>query len=571
MTRIAEGSVVRRIPCSSRFADASLCLVSLVLASAGSLFAQDAKPADSPTPSTASAPAAPSPTPAPPVPPPALDDLWNSLLKGSDPQAHPDPALTPQQAEGKTSAKNFPEHFFFEGRSDYYRYDTQFNSGVPTITGIVNAPNTGVFNGVGYPFPSIFQPDANRVQTVLDMGTRGWISDRVDTHVTLRQEQDLDRVNPGAAAENMVETFPNNREYQLLTASIAIHGKSGEGYWSGFTAEFGRMHVYGAELASLDGGALTLDRPRFSATIYGGRRFTYYSDPAQKGIGGLNFTLKLSPNMNLEYDGLYYIKGIHRISFRKRFGDTWMSNTYFRLVGGSPVDFDTQALFAPAKGNTTLRFGFHEKLSNKDYFFDYTEIARDRDTFNALAGLRLGPISDYAQFFVDAHHTLTSRVRVGASVSVRRLTDEKNQGPFDTSFEDYRAHAQLFPLRKTELFFEYHQRNSDRLSPLTATTLDDVSASGETSVKDMTGEVRRTFGNGRLGLNGGVYYRRISMQDQFFFLNGLHQSGWLAGGWVKIDSHTRLFADYNLDNDFFLFTPDLKNSRALHAGVAWKY
>ena len=42
------------------------------------------------------------------------------------------------------------------------------------------------------------------------------------------------------------------------------------------------------------------------------------------------------------------------------------------------------------------------------------------------------------------------------------------------------------------------------------------------------------------------------MQDRFYYLNGLHQSGWLAGGWWKIDQHSRVFIDYNLDNDFFL-------------------
>jgi hypothetical protein len=566
LTRIAEGSVVVGVRYARRVAPR---YVVLLLGLTLSVVAQETKPAPAaaPAPQQSSAPAAP---PAPIVPAPPVGELWDSLLKGGT-IPPPDPVLTPPQAEGKASASDFREHFFFEGRSDYFHYNTQFNPGVPTVTGIVNSINTGVFNGIGYPYPSIFQPDAKRVQTVLDLGTRGWISDRIDTHITLRQDQDLSKVNPGSAAENMVETFPGNREYQLLTASIAIHGKSGDGYWSGLSAEFGRLHVYGAELASLDGAALTLDRPRFSATIYGGRRFTYYSDPAQKGIGGLNFTLKLSPDMSLEYDGLYYIKAIHSIGFRRRFSPAWLSRSYFRMVAGSPVDFNTQVMYAPGNGNTSIRVGYFQKLSNKDYFYDYTELARDRDTFNRLVGLNLGPISNYGQFMIDARRQLASRLRVGGSVWVRRLTDEKNQGPFDTSFDDYRAHAQVFPLRKTEIFVEYHQRNSDRLSPLNTTTLDNVSASGETSVKDMTGEIRRTFGAGRFGLNGGVYYRRISMQDQFFFLDGLHQSGWLAGGWWKLDSHTRIFADYNLDNDFFLFMPDLKNSRALHAGIAWRY
>jgi hypothetical protein len=90
-------------------------------------------------------------------------------------------------------------------------------------------------------------------------------------------------------------------------------------------------------------------------------------------------------------------------------------------------------------------------------------------------------------------------------------------------------------------------------------------------VKDFTGELRRTFGEGRFNVSGGAYYRRVSYQDPFFFVHGLHQSGWLAGAWWKVDQHSRVFFDYNLDNDFFLLRPDLKNSRALHVGVTWKY
>jgi hypothetical protein len=240
-------------------------------------------------------------------------------------------------------------------------------------------------------------------------------------------------------------------------------------------------------------------------------------------------------------------------------------------VGGSPVDFNAQVIYAPSNGKTTFRGSFFEKLSNKDFFYDYTENAQNFDSYNAVARLYMGLISPYTQFVIDARRTLAARLTLGGSVWIRRLNNENNQGPYDTSFEDYRVNSQVFPLRKTELFFEYHQRNSDRLSPLNATTLDNIAYSGETSIKDISAEVRRSFGEGRFGLNGGVYYRRVSLQDQFYYLNGLHQSGWVAGAWWKLDSHSRLFIDYNLDNDFFLFTPDLKNSRALHAGVAWRY
>jgi hypothetical protein len=497
--------------------------------------------------------------------------MWNSLLQGSAPATTPDPALSPPQLAGRVSRTDLLDHFYMEGRTDYYRYDTAFNSGVPTITGVINEPFTDVFNPAGYPYPQIFQGGANRWETLLDLGTQGFGSDRINTHFTLRQEQDLTHVNAGAPAQDVVETFPGSREYQVLDASLEIHGKPSDGYWSGLAAEIGRINIYGAELASLDGAAISLDRPRFKVTVYGGRRFTYFSDPDQRGIGGANVEFKLSRDMSFEYDGLWYIKGSHNFAFRKRFGTAWMWSSNFRVVGGSPTDFSTQVMWAPDSGKTTLRAGFYQQLTADEYFYDFTESARDNDPHNVLPALNLGPLEPYSQFTIDARRTLTDRLRLGGSVWVRRLLDAKDQGPFDTSFEDYRVNSQVFPLRKTELFMEYHQRNSDRLSPLNSTTLDNISVAGETSVKDLTGEVRQSFGEGRFGLSGGVYYRRVSLQDQFYYVNGLHQSGWLAGAWWKVSPRERVFFDYNLDNDFFLFTPDLKNSRALHVGVAWKY
>ena len=517
------------------------------------------------------APAAAKPAPAG-VPAPSVDEMWNSLLHGAPPAATPsDAVLSPPQIGGKVSPASFLDHFHFEGRTDYYRYDSSFNSGTPTVTGIISAQPNDAFNPAGYPYPSIFQSGANRWETLLNLGTTGWGSERVDTNVTLRQEQDLTTVNPGAAAQNIVETFPGNRTYQVLQASVNIHGLPGDGYWSGLNAEIGRINVYGAELASLDGAAVSLNRPRFKVTLFAGRRFTYFSEPGPRALGGANVEFKLNQDTSLEYEGIWYIKGSHNFGFRRRLGNAWLWSGSFRVVGGSPTNVNTQLMYAPVDGKTSLRVSFFEELSANDYFFDYTEIARDHDTYNALPALNIGPLAEFSQFMIDAHRTLTARLRLGGEVWIRRLLNNKDQGPFDTSFEDYRVNSQVFPRRKTELFFEYHQHNSDRMNPLDSTTLDNISFAGETSIKDLSSEIRQSFGEGRFGLSGGVYYRRVSLQDQFFILNGLHQSGWLAGGWWKMNQHERLFVDYNLDNDFYLFTPDLKNSRTLHAGVAWRY
>ena len=518
-------------------------------------------PAQEPQPHPAARTAEPSPT---------VAQQWDSLLQDTIPQAKVDPVLMPPQSQEKHTPLDFLNHFFFESRTDYWRYSTSF-TGRPTITGVINTPFTGVFNPNGIPFPPAFQPDANRIYTFLDWGTRGWGSDRVNTHFALRYTQDLSHINIGSAAANVIETFGSDRRFEFLTASVEINGKPTDGMWARTSLQLGRQYVYGAELAAIDGASFTVDRSRFSLTLFGGRRFSFYGDPDQRAIGGANITFRLNRDTSVEYEGLWYVKGSNSVVFRKRLGHDWLLSSYFRAYGGSPVDFSSQGLYSAGNGKTSVRLSFFQKLTNKDYFYDYTSSARDLDPHNALQRLYLGPISPYSQFVMDARRSLVPRFRLGGTIWIRRLNDAQDQGAYNTSFKDYRINSQIFPIRKTETFFEYHQRNSDRLSPLNPVSFDDISHSGETSVKDLTGEIRRSFGEGRVTLSGGAYYRRINLQDRFFFIDGAHQSGWLAGGWWKVDQRTRVYFDYNLDNDFFIFRPSLENSRALRIGLHWKY
>jgi hypothetical protein len=491
-----------------------------------------------------------------------MQAAWDAVLEPS--------SVMKQPRENKHPAADFLNHFFFESRTEYWRYSSGF-TGLPTATGVINAPFTGIFNPNGIPYQQAFQPDANRIYSFLDWGTRGWLSDRINTHFSFSYSQDLSTVEAGAPAENLIETFPHNRSLQLLNASVEINSRPTDGIWAGTSLEVGRQYVYGAELAAIDGGSFSIDRRRFSLTVFGGRRFSLFTDPDQRALGGANLIFKLGHNASLEYDTLWYIKGSHRVVYRKRFGNRWLFNSSLRAVGGSPVDFGTQAIYSSANGRTTARLNFFQKLTNKDFSYDYTIGARDRDPHNLAAALYFGPITQYSQFVIDVRSSIVARLRVGGALWIRRLNDSSDQDAFNTSFQDYRASAQVFPARKLEALFEYHQHDSDRLSPLNPTGFDDVSHSGETSVKDLTGDIRRAFREGRFGLNGGAYYRRINLQDRFFIINGMHQSGWLAGGWCRIDPRTRAFADYNLDNDFFIFRPDLKNSRMLRLGLTWKY
>jgi hypothetical protein len=409
------------------------------------------------------------------------------------------------------------------------------------------------------------------MESFVDFGTRGWLSDRLSSHFAFRYYQDLTHVASGAPAENITETSPSTRSIQFLSGNVEIDGKSTDGIFAGTALTLGRQYVYGAELAAVDGASFTLDRPKYQFSLFGGRRFSTFGDPEQRAIGGAGINFKLDPDTSLELQTLWYIKGSNRLAFRHRFNSHWLISSAFRAYGGNPVDFSTQGIYTSRGGKTTFRASFFQKLSSHDYTYDYTISAKDLDPSNPLLRLYLGQISPYSQVVIDARRTLLPNLRVGAAVWVRQLNDSSNIGPYDTSFQDYKAHVQYFPWRKLESYFEYHQRNSDRLNSANPTTFDDVSNAGETSVKDMTGEIRRSFGEGRFNVSGGVYYRRISIQDRFYYLNDLHQSGWLTSAWVKLDAHTRVFVDYSLDNDFFLFTPDLKNSRVLRIGLNWKY
>lgn len=475
---------------------------------------------------------------------PAIERAWDDLV-GPGVPANPAP-LNPR------AESSFVDHLFFEGRADYWRYSTGF-TGLPTTSSVINAPFTGIFNPAGIPYTPIFQPVANRVEGLIDWGTRGYLSDRVNTHFTFRYAQDVSAVVPGAPAQNVIETFGGHRELQLLQGSVEILAGRG------VTVDLGRQDFY-------DGGQVTLNRKAYELSVFGGRRFTFFSDPEQRAVGGAKLLLRVNPDTSVEVESFWYVRGDHRIAVRRRLGPRWQATAALRAVGGAPVDFDALALYASPGGRTSLRSAFYQKLTNRDFFYDFTDLAR-----NTAARLYLGSQSPYSQFSFDLQQMLSRRLRAGGALWVRRLNDSADQGPFDTSFEDYRASAQLYPGRNLELDVDYHQRNSDRLNPLTATTFDDMQAVGETSVKDATFGLRRSFLEGRLELNGGGYYRRITMQDRFFVIQGAHQSGWLAGGSLRVDRHTRLYADYSLDNDFFVFKPDIANSRALRTGVAWRY
>ena len=373
-----------------------------------------------------------------------MSAAWDQVITNAVPQTPPNPALARVPSEkAKDVTGGFLMHFFLESRSNYEHDQTGF-AGNSTNTGVIDAPLTGVFNPAGIPSPTAFQPGANRVEEFLDFGTRGYGSDRVNTHFALRYRQDLSTVDPGSSAANIIETQYGNRLYELLDASVEINGKPTDGAFAGSSLLFGRINVYGAELASLDGASVTIGHPQWDLTLYGGRRFTFFADPIQRAIGGANLVFKLNPDTSIAFETLWYIEGAQRLSLRKRLHERWLLSSNLRAYGGSPTELDASLLYSSRTGRDSLLVGLFRKLTDNGYTYDYTTDARNASSNNPLVRLYLGPIDKYTQFSLEAHHQFLKNLRAGGSFVVRCLDNQNDSTPFETSFRDYRASVQYY-------------------------------------------------------------------------------------------------------------------------------
>ena len=509
--------------------------------------------------------------PADSSPAPTIDAAWDSLLKDTIPQSPPDPALALAQTHYETSpAGDFLNHFFMDTRTEYLHTQTFF-TGLPTATGVIDAPITPIFTP-GVPYPNAFQPDTNIIYSFLNWGTRGWLSDRVSSNFSFAYSQDLTHVTDASPQLDVLNTFGSNRRLELVSGYIDINGRPSDGIFEGTSLRVGRQTVYGAELAEMDGASFTMDRPKFSWTLFAGRRFTYFSNPDQRAMGGGNFLYRFNENSSLEYDTFYYIKGTNAFRYRQVLGGGWFFSVGFRMVGSYPVDFAADALWTPSDGKTSLRLSFAQKITNKDYFYDYTFSARDFDPHNPLLRLNLEALHPHTQFVINGSRAINPKLRLGGDVWIRRLNDRQDVGPFDTSFEDFRAHAQILPWNKTDLLVGYHFRHSDDRGYSTPPTqFDDLSGTGETQIQDISVEIGRSFMDGRLHLQAGGFYRHLDFRDQFTVITGARDKGVLANASFNIDSRTRVYMDYGLDTDYPVFRPAIQNSQTFRFGMAWRY
>ena len=501
----------------------------------------------------------------------AISADWGELVKDAVAQPATDTVLTQKSAAPVPPAEDFLNHFYFETRTEYTHYNYYF-SGQPTATGVIDTQPDTSFNPTGQPYPPSFQPSANDMYSYASFGTRGLGSDRINTNFAIRYESDLTNLQPGSPSQSLINSFGGSHLFEIMAGNVEINGKPTDGWFANSSVRIGRQSMSdGPFLAEYDGASYTRRGSDYTLTLFAGRRYTYYSDPGPRALGGLDLSVRLTPTINIGYQTLLYTYANNSFTYQQRLNDNWMVNGYFRMVGRHPVDLSASTFWAPTGGKTTLTVAFFAKLTDNDYVYDYSLPAVDNSSYNTLPRLYLGLLQPYTQLSVDASRAITSKFRLAGGVTVRQLLDSLSQGPFDTSFQDYRVSTEFFPWRHISTLVQYHERDADRLNPLSITDFGDPTASGETKVQDLSVEVGHSFVEDRLNLQGGAFFRRIDFQNVYNVINNAQDKGWLGSASYRVDQHTRLHFDYSLDTDFFVWRPSIKNGQVFRLGLDWKY
>ena len=499
-----------------------------------------------------------------------IGSAWDAVISDAAPQQPPAATVEQKSTYTPPSPENFLNHFYFETRTEYSHYNYSF-SGQPTATGVIDEPANGSFNPNGQPYPPAFQPTSNEMYSYIDMGTRGLGSDRVNTNFAVRYRSDITSLTDGSVSLNTLNTFPGAHLFDIMSGNIEINGRPSDGWFANSTVRVGRQTISGQYLAEFDGASYTRNGQRYTLTLFGGRRFTYFSDPAERAMGGLDFSYRLTDGIRVGYEALYYLKGNHSFTYNQRINNSWLVNGYFRMAGRHPVDFSTNVFWTAPDSKTNIGFGFFQKLSDFDYVYDYSEAVIDNDPHNVYPRLYLGLLQPYSQFNFDVRRTVNSQLRVNGGVTFRRLNSLNDQSPFDTSFNDFHVGADILPIRSLLTTVEYRQHDSDRINPLSVTTFGDASASGETKVQEFSAVVGHSFIEDRLNLQGGGFFRRINYQTTYAIINNAQDKGWLGSASFRVDPRTRMYFDYTLDTDFFVWRPAIKNGQVFRVGVDWKY
>ncbi|MEK6325139.1 MAG: hypothetical protein AABN33_26160 [Acidobacteriota bacterium] len=494
---------------------------------------------------------------------------------------------SPQTTAEPGRLPSFSLYFMSEYRRDEIKYTgkpslaLQFPSPVPPFS----VPDAPIFF-----VPSAFEPNDEQFVSYLSATFKdfGIGRLRMNTHVSLRYSADLDGSTEASPFLGIRDNFVGRRIFEPLTFFTDIKGfVSGESE-SRLSLRVGRQYVYGVTPLRVDGATLSINHPRFSLDVFGGRRATFYSDPAERGVVGENFAFRATEQTTIRYDFVHYINNVHNLEVRHLLGESWILNGSLFLIDADPVDLNLGATYVSPGARTRLTVNVLQKLTSNDFIYDQTyralaqnpenqfrrrffPLPPDGQVVDARGRLNLGLVNPYTQFYIDGYRNLTQKVGVGGTVWVRKVNSREDEGPFDNSFQEYRVNADYFPSAAVEVGAEYRFRHLSRENPERALLFNDIGREGEKIFHEVYTTATYNFPGNRLSLEGGLFYRRFDTQSRLISLEGMDTYGYTAGARWRVARDYKLSFEYGFDRELAFLNPDIDYTQGFRVRFEWRF
>jgi len=519
---------------------------------------------------------------------------WSRIITGKKAEFNPSASswkpwgVTSQQT---TAQPERPPSFSLYLTSEYRRDEIKY-TGKPSLT--LQFPNAvPAFSVPDAPInfvPSAFEPNDEQfvgyVSTAVKDIEMGRL--RLDLQASLRYSADLDGTTAASPFIGIRDSFTGRHIFEPLTAFGDLKGLSPDDWATKLSLRVGRQYVYGATPLRVDGATLTIDNPRFSLDLFGGRRVTFYSDPGERAVGGENFVFRASENTTIRYDFAHYIDNAHTLEVRHVLGESWIFNGSLFFINADPIDLNLGATYMSPGAKTRVTMNFLQKLTSNDFIYDQTfrAVARNPENlfqfrffplpptgqlFDAAGRLNLGRINPYTQFYVDAYRNLTSKFGVGGTVWLRKVNSREDEGPFDNSFQEFHVNADYYPSSAFEAGTEYRYRHLSRANPNQEATFDDFSLEGEKTFHEVYANAAYHMFNSRLTVEGGLFYRRFDTQSRLISLNGMDTISYSAGIKWRLARDYKLSLEYGFDRELAFLNPDIDNTQSFRVRFEWRF
>jgi hypothetical protein len=410
----------------------------------------------------------------------------------------------------------------------------------------------------------------------------------MDAQVSLRYSADLDGSTEASPFLGIRDTFVGRRLFEPLTFFADIKGLLASESDTKLSLRVGRQYAYGATPLRMDGATLSINNPRFSLDVFGGRRATFYSDPAERGVAGENFVFRATDQTTIRYDFAHYIDNVSNLEVRHLLGESWILNGSLFLINADPVDLNLGATYVSPGARTRVTINLLQKLTSNDFIYDqtYRALARNSENqftfrffplppngqvFDASGRLNLGLINPYTQIYVDAYRNLTEKVGVGGAVFVHQQNSRDDEGAFDNSFQEYRVNADYFPSAAFEFGTEYRFRHLDRENPNRALLFNDISREGDRIFHEVYANATYHFPGNRLALEGGLFYRRFDTQSRLISLDGMDTYSYTAGLKWRVARDYKLSLEYGFDRELAFLNPDIDYTQGFRVRFEWRF